>query len=368
MSTIFTAENIHNFADSMLRKGLQPTVESISQQLGLGEADPMVAEELERWWSGLSNRILITSEGVSDAPDALTRAVKILWQDAVKEASEHLAIQQQTLDYSAQTLQQESEELLDSSRADYDTLESRFRREVMKVEEAENQLKVLEAEITVLKSNLTGEITQRKQVEDQLQDSRHEVKRIAKTLEDAKRTFDGRLKDEQRHNQELLAKAEAELRHYRHNLEVVRDDAGKKESALTKSIHDLQSEVARREVKIETLHGQMKSLEMELKTMRADTGSQARKLSQASAKMLSETNKNKRLEERVKQLEADLKAEQQRVALSSSEAMRKEADLRQAIKLRDDELLRVKGSVSGLQKKLIGQEEQIRRLHAQANV
>mgnify|MGYP000703974392 CR=1 FL=1 len=368
MSVTLSAEIIHEVADRCLSGGVQPTIETVCEHLKLDDPVPIIADELDRWWSGLSGRVVIAPESVSDAPEALTRAVRMLWQDAVKEAASHLATKQETLDFSAQVLRQESEELLVSSRADYESLETRYRREVMKVDEAQNQIKVLEAEITVLKSNLTGEVTLRKQAEEKLQDSRNDIKRSAKTLEDAKRTFDGRMKDEQSHSQELLAKVEGELRHYRNNLELVRDEAGKKESALTKGIHELQSEVAKRDVKIETLQGQLKSLESELKITRTDTGSQTRQLAQATSKILSETNKNKRSEERVKQLEADLKSEQQRVALSSSESMRKEADLRHAVKTRDEELMRVKASISGLQKKLIAQEEQIRRLHAQANI
>ncbi|MCW8887264.1 MAG: DNA-binding protein [Motiliproteus sp.] len=367
MSITHKPEVIQDIADRLLRGGEQPTVQRICEQLGV-EDDGSVDLMLSKWWTGLSQRIQIMPAGATEVPELLQQGIANLWQDALKEATDQLSHQHQTIDHSIQTLKQESEDLLVSSRQDYDSLETRFRRENMRAEEAENLIKVLQAEISVLKSNLAGEVNLRNQTEDQLQDARQDIKRGNKTLEDAKRTFDGRLKDEQAHNQELLSKAEAELRHYRTNLGVVRDEAGKKESALTKNIHDLQSEVAKRDVKVETLQGQVKSLEKELKSMRMDTGDQTRKLSQANSRLLSETNINKRLDERVKQLETDLKFEQQRFTQQSTDSMRKESEMRQSLKAQKEELVRVKTSLNSAQKKMIAQEEQIRRLHAQAKV
>ncbi len=366
MSITLTADIIHSTADRLLSSGEPPSVEAICRQLGIERPDGSLEQELQVWWGSLAGRVMLMPEGDNDTPDAMVRAVRLIWQDAVREAAGRLSTEQQSLDSSVRALKEESEELLGRSRAEYEDLEVRLSREALRAEEAENQLKVVEAEITVLRSTLAGEVALRKQTEEKLQDGRNEIKRGAQALEDARRTFDGRLKDEQTHGQELLAKAEVELRHYKSSLEAVRDEAGKKESVLTRNLHDIQTEIARRDVRIETLQGQVKSLEGELKGMRSDTGAQSMRLSQANAKLLSESNKNKRLEERAKQLEADLKNEKQRVSLSSGEAMRKEADLRQSLKVRDDELQKVKGSVSGLQKKLIAQEEQIRRLQAQA--
>ncbi|MEH6628559.1 MAG: DNA-binding protein [Motiliproteus sp.] len=367
MSITLTPEIIRDIADRLLLGGVKPSAKTISRQLGVVD-DGSIDTELERWWLGLSTRVSIVADTDAKAPDAMTRAVQVLWQDAVKEAVSQLSLEHRSLDSSIQTMRQESEDLLVSSRADYDTLETRYRREAERAGETENQIKALNAEISVLKSNLAAEVKLRNQAEEQLLDVRHEVKRGAKVLEDARHTFDGRLKDEQAHNHELLSKSEAELRHYRTSLEVVRDEASKKESVLTRNIHDLQSEVAKRDVKIETQQGQIKSLETELKAMRTDTGSQARRLSQANSKLLSEGNKNKRLEERLKKLESELKKEQQRLSLHSSEAMRKESELRQAVKSYEDDVQRVKSSLNNAQKKLITQDEQIRRLHAQANI
>ncbi len=368
MTINLTPDIVRNTADRLITRGIQPTAETISQQLGLAEVDSTIDDYLKDWWSGLSGRLLLSLHGAQQAPDAMSRAVKILWQDAVAEASSMMASERLTMDHSVQVLREESEEMLVSSRADYDSLDTRYRREVMRAEELETQIKVLEAEVSVMNSNLSGEITLRKQTEAALQDARNDLKRSAKVLEDAKRTFDVRLKDEQNHGQEQVAKADAELLHYRKSLEMVRDDAGKKESALTKNIHDLQTELAKKEVKIDTLQGQAKNTEAELRSMRADIGSQSRQISQLNAKLLSEINKNKRLEERVKQLDTDLKQEQQRLKSSASDAMRKEAELRQALKGREDELMRSKAALASVQKKMISQEEQIRRLHAQAKV
>lgn len=359
-------ELIHSAADCLLSEGQEPSLAAVCERLQIAGDDPQVAEQLRDWWLGLRGRLLLTPiSDLQQAPEAMARALKILWQDAVREASVQLNRERERLDNSLQDLRKESEGVLDSSRADYASLEANYQRQADKVGDLVNQNKALEAEAAVLKSNLSGEISLRKQTEEKLHDARNDLKRASQSLEDAKRTFDHRLKDEQAHGQELVLKAEAEARHYRNQLEQIRDEAGKKESALVKNIHDLQAELAKREVKIETLQGQVKSLETELKTMRSDTGSQGRQIAQLSAQLLSATNQNKRLEERVKQLESDVKHERQRASLSSSETLRKEAELRQSVKAKEDELIRTKASLSGLQKKLIGQEEQIRRLMTQ---
>ncbi len=142
-------------------------------------------------------------------------------------------------------------------------------------------------------------------------------------------------------------------------------EAGKKEAALTKNIHDLQAELARRDVKIDTLKGQAKSVDQELRSLRADTGSKGRELAAVNAKLLSETNKVKRLEDRVKQVEGELRQEQQRLKQQGNVAMHKEADLRKELQIKEDELIRAQASINSLQKKQLTFEEQIRRLQSQ---
>ncbi len=367
MTTAITNEIIFELADRLLAEGTCPTAGLIGSHLN--DSDPeMVDEALVHWWNSLSGRVVVTSAAASQVPDGLSQAIKTLWQDAVREATQVVNRERERVGESLELLCRDSEEAVVASRADYEVLEIRYRNEAVRSDTAEHQIKVLEAELSVLKSNITGQITQRKQAEERLEDSRNEIKRAGKVLEDAKRTFDQRIKDEQGHSQEQLMKVEAELRHYRTNIERLRDESGKKEAALIKNHHDLQSEIARKDVKLETLQGQLKSLESELKVLRSDNAAQSRSIAQLNSKLLTETNRSKRNDERVKQLETDLRQEQQRVSQATSESLRKEADLRLTLKAKEDELSQVKAVVGGLQKKIIVQEEQIRRLSSQVRI
>ncbi len=67
-------------------------------------------------------------------------------------------------------------------------------------------------------------------------------------------------------------------------------------------------------------------------------------------------------------METDFKQEQQRLTQQNSEAIRKESDLRQSLKAREDELVKTKATLNSMEKKFIAQDEQIRRLHAQAKI
>ncbi len=367
MITVISNEIIFELADRLLAEGTCPTAELISSLLK--ESDPdMVEAALRLWWGSLSGRVVVTSATASQVPDGLAQAVRTLWHDAVREATLVVNRERESVGESLELLCRDSEEAIVASRADYEVLEIRYRNEAMRSDTAEHQVKTLEAELSVLKSNITGEITQRKQAEERLDDARNEVKRANKALDDAKRTFDHRIKDEQGHSQEQLMKVEAELRHYRTNIERLRDESGKKEAALIKNHHDLQSEIARKDVKLETLQGQLKSLESELKVLRSDNVAHSRSIAQLNAKLLTETNRAKRHDERVKQLETDLRQEQQRVSQATSESLRKEADLRLTLKAKEEELSRVKSTIGGLQKKIVVQEEQIRRLSSQVRI
>ncbi|WP_207061102.1 DNA-binding protein [Motiliproteus sp. SC1-56] len=365
MGTQLTPELVHELADSLLRQGVQPTPENMVQRFNLEPADTLLEQTLNAWWQSLRGRMVLSPAGAGSPPDALSRAMQILWQDAVREASSQLKSERVHLETALSVLSQASESVPGPSQLDYETLQDGYKRQQVINDENISQIKVLEAEISTLKNVLASEVSQRKQAEEKLLDARNDLKRELKLQDDARRTFDNRLRDEQYRGQELVAKAEAETAQYRQHLDKLRDETGKKEAALTKNLHDLRSELAKKEVKIETLKGQIKGLEVELKVMRSDTGSQSRQITQLNTKLLSATNQAKRLEERVKELEGQLRQEHQRLSQCNADALRKESELRNALKEREDEAVRALAKVSGLQKKNASQEEQIRRLTAQ---
>ncbi|WP_210395242.1 DNA-binding protein [Motiliproteus sediminis] len=357
---------VHRLADRLLNEGRRPDVEVIAEQVGLEPTEPELIEALERWWGSIEGRVQVLETPAESIPDSFQRALKLLWQDAVREATRHVNNERRSLDQSLDSIRRESESAISGSRADYETLEHRFQVETARADEAAAQVKMLEAEITVLKANLSGEVVQRKQYEEKVADYKAEVRRSEKLAEEARRTFDQRLKEEQTHCQDQLAKTEAELSHVRRMLEQARDQSGKKDAALTRNLHDLQTEIVKRDVKLETLQGQIKSLEGELKLLRSEHASQRREITKLNASLLSESNKNKRNDETVRQLQEDLKREQQRLSQTAADANRKELELRNQVKARDDELLRTRAALNSAQKKQVTQEEVIRRLSQQA--
>ena len=359
---------IHRIADRMLNDGRRPDAQVIGEQLGRPAADPAIEAALDEWWQSIAGRVVVLETAAEMVPDSFNRAIKMLWQDAVREATRQVNSERQTLDESLASIRRDSESAISGSRADYDTLEHRFQLESARAEEAEGQLRLLEAELNVLKSSLNGEVVQRKQYEGKIADYKNEVRRSEKQIEDARKQFDQRLKEEQSHCHDQIAKAEAESAHLRRTLEQAREEAGKKDAVLTRNLHDLQTEIVKRDVKLETQQGLLKNLETELKALRSESAAQRREITKLTGSLLSESNKNKRSEEQLRKLQADLKVEQQKIQQFNAEANRKETDLRNQIKNRDDELLRTRAQLSTSQKKLLTQEEIIRRLTQQAGV
>jgi len=359
---------IHRIADRILNDGRRPDAELIGEQIGWPANDPALKEALEEWWQSIAGRVVVLEKTGETVPDSFNRAIKMLWQDAVREATRQVNSERQTLDESLASIRRDSESAMSGSRADYDTLEHRFQLEAARADDAEGQLRLLEAELSVLKSNLHGEVVQRKQYEGKITDFKNDARRSEKQIEDARRLFDQRLKEEQSHCHEQVAKADAETAHLRRTLEQAREESGKKDAVLTRNLHDLQTEIVKRDVKLETQLGQLKNLEMELKVLRSEHAAQRREITKLTGGLLSESNKNKRSEELLRKLQTDLKAEQQKLLQLNAENNRKETDLRNQIKTRDDDLLRTRAQLSSVQKKLLTQEEVIRRLTQQAGV
>lgn len=351
-------------ADRLLMAGVQPTLDIVAQSLGHETTD--IEDHFNDWWHVVPQRLASATSPVviPDVPDVLSQAFARVWQQAVEEASSKFVVDKQRQDIGLDLVRREADESLQASKSQLLDLEDKLRKQVNNNESVQTQVKGLEAEIEVLKANLMSETSQRKQQEQTKSNVEQELTHLRKTYDDSKRTFDQRIKDEQRHTLDAVSKADADVRYYRSALEKLRDEVGKKESALTKSIHDLQAELARKDAKNDTQKTQIKSLEDELKKIKQDSTGQNRDLSKLNSQLLSEANKNKRLESKIKELDEEIKKARQKQVVLANEQSRRESGIRSQYKEKEEELVRALAKASSLEKKIITQDEEIRRLNS----
>ncbi|WP_286238655.1 DNA-binding protein [Neptuniibacter halophilus] len=357
-------EKIFDKADNLLAAGKQPAAALIAEQLQLTVEE--VETVLADWWEQVPTRLIKPAAPVilPDVPEVLGQAFARIWQQALQEAGSQYVVEKHSQNIGLDEVRREADESLQQSKGKLLDLEGKLREQTGKTEEIQSQVKGYEAEIGVLKQSLMTETTLRKQEEQARLNLEQELNHLRKTHDDTKRTFDQRIKDEQRHSLDAVSKAEADVRYYRNALEKLRDEVGKKESALTKSIHDLQAELARKDVKSDTQKTQIKSLEEELKKIKLDSSTRSRDLSKLNTSLLSETNKNKRLEDKLKELEEELKKARQKQVTLASEHARREASIRNQYKGKDEELVRAMARIAALEKKVITQDEEVRRLNS----
>ncbi|KAA0875869.1 DNA-binding protein [Nitrincola tapanii] len=351
-------------ADDLLLSGQSPTAELLAQRLD--ESPDLLQPLLQQWWSELSQRVVVTEgrQRLPDMPDSLSQAFVRIWQQALQEANSRVQLTRQRSDIGIEDERRLCDDALLKAQNQYIELEARYREQVHKLDECRELSRALEAEIAVLKSNLTTETNSRKKEEQSRSNLEQELMQLRKAHEDAKRTFDQRIKDEQRHMLESLAKEEVDTRFYRNALEKAREEASKKDSEFTREIHDLQARLARRDVKIETLKTQIKAQDAELLKLRQDAATHEREYSRISSQLLGEANKTKRLEAQLKELQETIRRQNQKQMTTSTEASKRENLLRAQLMEKEDSALRAEAKVSLLEKRLITQDEEIRRLQA----
>lgn len=356
---------IFSAADQLLVSGKSPDAKSVADHLGV--APDLVDQALERWWNGLPGRLQLSGRNgraLPDMPDALAHSFTRVWQQALQEAQATLYHDLQQHEVGEEESRRINEEALKQSQGVYQELEVRYREQGARLEQSDQHAKALEAEIAVLKNSLATETNERKREEQLRANLDHELNQIRKQYEDYRRNTEQRLKDEQLKSVESHAKADVEVRHYRGVLDKVRDEAGRKEAALTRELHESQGELARKDVKIETQANQIKALEAELNSIKQDVGVQHRDMTKTSSALLSESNKNKRLENKIKELSEEVARLGQRAMTASSDAARRENALRVQLKERDDSLMKAQARIGALEKRLVTQDEEIRRLSA----
>ncbi len=357
LSRIFSA------ADNALLSGQLPDSARLALQLELpGE---FVEAALVQWCGALPDRVRLDQRGaLPDIPEVLSQSFLRLWHQAVQEAQSTLSLNHQQQNFGDEETRRLSEEALKHSQGIHQELEARYREQGLKLEEARQQAKTLEAEITVLKNNFGVEMGERKREEQRRINAEHELEQLRKQYEDHRRTTESRVKDEQRKSVDAVAKAEVEIRHYRNMLDKIRDEAGKKEAALTRELHELQARFARRDVKVETQAAQIKVLEEEVAIAKQEVSLQHRDLTKLNSDLLAQGNKNKRLESKVKEKEEEILKLNQREISASADAARREKGLRSQLKERDEELMKAQARVTALEKRVVSQDEENRRLNS----
>lgn len=355
-------DQIFDMAESLLLEGIQPEPEVVAGHLGCDLAE--VETVWPNWWQQLPGRLSSPNAGhvVADVPDSLNQAFSRIWQQALQEANALAALERRQIDLGAEEARRSAEEGLKKSQQQVSDANDRYRAERERVADYESQMKALEAEIKVLKTSLGNETSMLKKEEQRRSNIEQELTHLRKAHEDAKRNFEQRIKDEQRHAIEQVSKAEADVRYFRSALEKVRDDVGKKESTMSRSIHELQAELAKRDVKIDSARVQLKSMETDLKQQHDDSAGRSRDIAKLSNQVLAEANKAKRLDDKVRELEEELKRARHKMANTTTEHSRRENTLRVQVKDKDEELYRLSAKLTAMERRLISQDEEIRRL------
>jgi hypothetical protein len=356
-------DQVYCCADRILATGEQPTPAVVSAMCQIDAEE--VLFHLQSWKQDLSARISFGQNGVyvPDVPDSLSLAFGKIWQQAVEEAGSHLVSEQKNTGMHVEEAGRISDDTIKQMQYRQQDLENRLREQSLKSVELQAVNKSLDAELSVLKSGLASESIMRKQEEQIRSNVEHELAHLRKTYEDSKRTFDQRIKDEQRHMLEAISKADVDAKYYKNALEKLRDEIGKKESVLTKSIHDIKAELAKKEVKIDTQRTQVRSQEAELKLLKQDAALQSRELSRCTSALLAETNKSKRLEDKGRELDNEIKRLNQKQLNSTTDWSRRENSLRKEVKEKDEELIRTLSRIANIEKRIISQDEEIRRLN-----
>jgi len=366
MSEIISNETFFSAAERIMNDGGIPTLDVMADAL---ECDvDTLKEPYEAWWELLASRTRsgTRSVGVSiqDVPEAINSAFSRIWNEALHEAHSHFSLERRYEKVGEEEQHRHHEEELIRSRGRVDEIEDRLRAQVERTNEANVHVKAMEAEVKALKAGLESETGQRKDEEHRVSELEQELAQMRRARDESRRVFEQRLKDEQRNALDTVSKSEADVRYYRGSLDKVREESGKKESALTKSIHDLKAELAKKDVKIESHFTQIKSLEAELKLVKQNQGTTSRDISKLNSQLLAETNKTKRLEEKVVSLQEELRVAQQKKVASNNEASRRENAIRGQLSERDDEMVRLRGRNITLEKRLIALDEEVRRLKA----
>ncbi|MDP6191003.1 MAG: hypothetical protein QF872_09380, partial [Gammaproteobacteria bacterium] len=337
--------------------------------LQIAPSDQLQAE-LERWWLELETQVPFRQVASYDAyrpdvPETVYQSVQMIWDNAIKDARLELELQaSQTPDTTRNENGLSSEDELYLSRSQIVALEDSNQRMRSQLAESETNLKNLEAERAMLRTKLQSIETKASDLERLLAQARGEAEQAADSRDEAKKQLDQRMKEEILHHQESLHKMENKVSYYRHQLDKLRDEWGKKENAMNSRIQDMQAQIARNDVSIDTQVRQIRSQDEELKRFRGEIANQSRNMSASNTQILASSNRLKRLEDDLQQRDANIKEAKQRALIDKADFTRRETELRGLLKDKEAGLNLTTGKVNELQRVLIARDEEIRRLTA----
>ena len=362
---IDTAE-VHKFANELMFAGKQVSVQAIADLMDI-DASEELGRQLEHWWIKQESRVAfrrsISPNHRPDVPETVYQSVQLIWDNAVKDARLELELAAKHDNPVANTGIALEDELY-LCKAQLEAVEDSNQRLRTQLSEGKQSIKNLEAERAMLRSNLQSAETNASAMSHEVIESQGEMKRAQTSSEEAKKQLDTRMKEETARHQENISKVESKVSYYRHQLEKLRDDWGKKETALNAQVQDLQGAVARNSVTHDTQFSQIRSQDEELRKYRGEITNQSRNMSKSTSQALASTNRLKRLEDELQQREFDVKELKKRTIVDKSDTARRETDLRTLLKSRDGENFQINNKLTELQRTLIAREEEIRRLTA----
>lgn len=369
MENQFDPSVVHQQASRLLLEGRKVTVTQVADALQIEPTDKLQAE-LDRWWLELEVQVpfrksLAETMPRPDVPETVYQSVQMIWDNALKDARLELELHaRQQVDTSRNDSGLSSDDELYLSRTQIEALEDSNQRMRNQLMERDTSIKNLEAERAMLRSTLQSTESTVGDLERLLAQAKAEGEQAASSRDEAKKQLDQRMKEEIIRHQEAINKVESKVSYYRHQLDKLRDEWGKKENALNGRISDMQAQIARNDVTIDTQMRQIRSQDEELKRFRGEIANQSRSVSTSNTQILANTNRIKRLEDELQQREADFKEAKKRSLLEKADATRRESDIRGILKDKETELNVSTAKVSELQRVLIAREEEIRRLTA----
>ena len=357
---------LHKIANDLMSSGEQVSVQAIADTMHI-EASDELTSKLEHWWMEQESRVTfrhsMNSRHRPDVPETVYQSVQLIWKNAVKDARLELELAANN-DHQVAAVGAALEDELYLSKAQLEALEDSNQRLRVQLSESQHSVKNLEAERAMLRSNLQSAETNVSSMGHKVAESNGEMKRAQASSEEAKKLLDNRMKEEGVRHQENVSKVKSKMSYYKHQLDKLRDEWGKKEMALNSQIQDLQGEVARSTVTHDNQFSQIRSQDEELRKYRGEITSQSRNMSKSTSKVLASSNRLKRLEGELEQSETDMKELKNRTMLDKSATTRREKDIRKQLKSKDGEAFLLNNTVLELKRTLIAREEEIRRLTA----
>lgn len=140
-------EDVKYAAIYLLSQGIAPSVQKIREKLGTG-SNTTIAEHLASWREDYATKEI--HHLPANMPKELISAIEVLWQSAMEQATNQLAITKKSLTEQQENLQYE-QQLMAQRAADF---EKRIEEYQQNLENKDSQLQTLKTEYAVLQERL----------------------------------------------------------------------------------------------------------------------------------------------------------------------------------------------------------------------